>query len=272
MGAVFTKLQALSCTDYSKVLMLDLDMLIRSNIESLFELPTPAALKRASGRGQPSHGGSFDARDLWRTDCEDMCSGINAGVMLLQPDIRVYKRMLSEIRDPHHPEHIGTFGPEQDYLARFYCVFLNGSWTHIHARYNYQLQLPYDYCSAEHRALVLESDVAVAHYSGPSVKPWALSREVLDVSGLQRLLHDDGVRQAFARVIGTPGAGRGPPRERIMDGVHVVETSEPQALPKDCQNVMWEWVLALRECRQQLLSEHGFDILDTAQEVAGKAW
>jgi hypothetical protein len=267
--AVFTKLQALSCTEYNKVLMLDLDMLIRRNIDVLFELPTPAALKRSSGRGQPSHGGSFDGWDLWRQDCEDMCSGINAGVMLLQPDLRIYKRMLAEIKDPNHPEHIGTFGPEQDYLSRFYCTFLSGTWTHIHARYNYQLQLPDDYVSAEHRALSILDDVAVSHFSGGRVKPWELSRGPLDVAGLERLLSDDSVRTHFARA--PTSGGRGPPRERIMDGVHVVESSMPEPLPESCQAVMWEWVLALRESRKELQSAHGFDILHTANEVCQKA-
>merc|ERR1712176_51181 len=181
-------------------------MLIHSNIDDLFDLRTPAAMKRSSGRGQPPHGHTFDARDLWRTDGEDMCSGINAGVMLLQPDARIYKRMLSEIKDPNHPEHIGTYGPEQDYLSRFYCVFLSGTWTHIHARYNYQLQLPDDYVSKEHRALDLQRDVAVAHYSGGRVKPWELSRDALGPDGLRRLLSDDSVRASFARVFAPPSA------------------------------------------------------------------
>merc|ERR1711913_73805 len=121
---------ALSCTDYSKVLMLDLDMLIRRNIDELFNLETPAAMKRSSGHDQPSHGGTFSSADLWRNNRDDMCSGINAGVMLLHPNSRVYGRMVSEIKDIRHPEHIGTYGPEQDYLSRFYCTFLSGTWTH----------------------------------------------------------------------------------------------------------------------------------------------
>jgi len=282
--AVFTKLQALSCVDYEKVLMLDLDMLVRSNIDCLFELSTPAAMKRASGRGQPSHGGTFDSRDLWRTDGEDMCSGINAGVMLLQPDLRVYKRMVAEVKDHNHPEHVSTYGPEQDYLSRFYGTFLSGAWTHIHSRYNYQLMLPDDYVSAEHRALDVERDVVVAHYSGPRVKPWELQRDTpLDLESLRRLLQDDSVRNSFTRERAPPpdrsggrgnAGGRGgrsspgdrgqaaQPRERIMDGVLVVEHGGPQPIPEPCQAVMWEWVLALRACAAELSRTAGVDLLE----------
>eukprot|EP00928_Gymnodinium_smaydae_P024789 TRINITY_DN19954_c0_g2_i1.p1 TRINITY_DN19954_c0_g2~~TRINITY_DN19954_c0_g2_i1.p1 ORF type:complete len:937 (+),score=125.99 TRINITY_DN19954_c0_g2_i1:87-2897(+) len=266
--AVFTKLQALSCTDFDKVLMLDLDMLIRVNIDELFELKTPAAMKRSSGREQPPHGGTFGASDLWRQYRDDMCSGINAGVMLLQPSRNVYQRMLQEIADPHHPEHLGTFGPEQDYLARFYCAFEGGRWTHIHPKFNYQLMLPDDYVSSAYRSLSLQRDVAVAHYSGPRVKPWELEHgRPLGIDGLRRLLQDDSVRSSFARErrpqqSQTRAGNR--PRERIMDGVLIVENDSAPALPESVQEVMCEWVAALRTCAAHLRRK-GIDLEEVAQ-------
>lgn len=268
--AVFTKLQALSCTDYGKLLMLDLDMLVRGNLDELFDLAAPGAMKRSSGREQPPHGGKFSAEDLWRPARDDMCSGINAGVMLLEPNEAVYKRMVAEIQDPNHPEHLGTYGPEQDYLSRFYCVFMGGAWSHIHARFNYQLLLPDDYVSSAHRALRLASDVVVAHYSGPRVKPWELERGVpLDTAGVQRLLTDDSVRDLFGG--GRPQQQRrGPPRERIMDGVLVVEKDTSSELPEDVRGVMFEWVLALRACvAESKGGDAGEDILAAIAEVCG---
>jgi len=263
--AVFTKLQAVGCTEFSKVLMLDLDMLIRESLDPLFDLPAPASLKRSSGREQPAHGGPFRAEDLWRTQRDDMCSGINAGVMLLAPDQKVYERMVAEIQDHHHPEHIGTYGPEQDYLSRFYTAFFTGAWSHLHARYNYQLMLPDDYVSKAHRAIDIQKDVAVAHYSGPRVKPWkvglARDEEVGPVA-LERLLVDDGLRDVLARPIGGARRGGGAPRERVMDGVLVVEDAAAavDALPGPVQAVMWEWVLALRSACKEL-GEAGIDVL-----------
>merc|ERR1712096_223233 len=107
-------------------------------------------------------------------------------------------------------------------------TFFTGAWTHIHARFNYQLMLPDDYVSAAHRALDVKRDVVVPHYSGARVKPWELSRdEPLDVLGVRRLLHDDSVRDLFLPVSAQPSAGARfgpdgnpvPPHVRDMDGV-----------------------------------------------------
>merc|ERR1711865_80671 len=103
---VFTKLQALNQLDFDKVLMLDNDLIVRRNIDALFNLRAPAALKRPGGRDQPEHGECFRASLLWgwrqlekgdiarSSDIDgwryDMISGINAGVMLLRPDRLVY--------------------------------------------------------------------------------------------------------------------------------------------------------------------------------------
>uniref|UniRef100_A0A7S2GLG6 Hexosyltransferase n=1 Tax=Alexandrium andersonii TaxID=327968 RepID=A0A7S2GLG6_9DINO len=257
--------------DYRKVLMLDLDMLVRGSLDELFLLRPPAALRRSSGREQPPHGGGFRAQDLWRRDGEDMCSGINAGVMLLEPNRQAYDRMVEEIQDTWHPEHIGTYGPEQDYLARFYCAFFDGQWTHIHAKFNYQLMLPDDYCSSAHRALDVERDVCVAHYSGPRVKPWKIEGD-LDVAGAARLLHDDSIRELFGREQRSfvreqrGGSHRPQPRERIMDGVPIMEDGGQASLPAVVQSVMWEWVLALRKCTGGL-KEEGVDVLSILREV-----
>merc|ERR1740127_400645 len=43
---VFTKLRVLALTDFAKVLMMDIDLIVLDNIDELFELRTPAALRR----------------------------------------------------------------------------------------------------------------------------------------------------------------------------------------------------------------------------------
>jgi len=273
---VFTKLQALSCTDYAKVLMLDLDMLVRSNIDELFSLKAPAALRRSSGREQPPHGGTFSAEDIWHAPRTDMSSGINAGVMLLEPDQRVFERMAAEIQDPRHPEHIGTYGPEQDYLARFYSTFLSGRWTHIHARFNYQPMLPRNYVSSAHRKVDVKRDVVVAHYSGPRVKPWKLNAGCdLDADSVMQLLHDDSLR---GHISGEPRSSNhcseqsqsgqrtvSRPKERMMDGV-IVKEAPPEELPAEVQALMWEWIEALRSCDKDL-KQLGINIVDIISEV-----
>lgn len=234
------------------MLMLDNDMLIRQNLDELFRLQAPAALKRSSGTEQPRHGDSFGIASVWAPRADHMYSGINAGVMLLQPDEAVYNRMLNEINDDAHPEHIGTFGPEQDYLTRFYHTFFRGKWTHIHAKFNYQLVLPEDYTSSAYKTLDILKDVAVAHYSGKRVKPWVLpDGKPLDAAGVGRLLEDDTVRDSFIRLL-PPGRSAGVKTNHVMDGVQVDDAVGPEELPVDVQEVMWEWVLTLRSCTQEL--------------------
>jgi len=270
--SVFTKLEALNCTEYDKVLMLDIDMLIREGLDHLFDLPAPGALKRASGQGQPPHGGFYGNEELWRDRRDDTKSGINAGVMLLKPDNAVYRRMLEEVQDDDHPEHIGSYGPEQDYISRFYCAFFEGRWTHLHAKYNYQLMLPNDYVSQAHRDLDVLRDVAVAHYSGPRVKPWKMVQAARDSdlgeAEVERLLYDDSLRACMGGN-SSSSAPPGPPRERVMDGVLIVEDQSKASgqLPDNIQAVMWEWVLALRECYHQLWREADLDLLEMIREA-----
>ena len=255
---VFTKLQVLNCSDYAKVLMLDLDMLVRSSLEELFQLRAPAAMKRASGREQPSHGGTFGCEDIWRNERDEMNSGINAGVMLLEPSSRIYGRMVSEIRDSQHPEHVGTHGPEQDYLSRFYCTFGRGCWTHFHPRFNYQLGLPRNYVSSAYRGIDIHRDVVVAHYSGTRVKPWKLDPD-MGVKEVRRLLEDDTIREHWNRPTRRPVQSG----ERNNDGMDVHK--EEGLLSDEELTLMWEWVLALRNCAAELREQAGVNILEVCR-------
>ena len=62
-------------------------------------------------------------------------TGINAGVMLLEPNRVLHELALREVVQELHPEHIPGAGPEQDYLSRMYAPY----WSHISVKYNYQL-------------------------------------------------------------------------------------------------------------------------------------
>ena len=61
---VFTKLRALGLTDYAKVVMLDVDLLVTQNIDDLFDLPAPAALMRGPYPGL-AHGEYVDDGSLF---------------------------------------------------------------------------------------------------------------------------------------------------------------------------------------------------------------
>jgi len=259
--AVFTKIQVLSCTEYAKVLMMDLDILVRGNLDELFQLRAPASLKRCSGKEQPEHGGDYMAEDFFsfsrRVDKSNWAGGMNAGVMLLEPNKKIYERMCQEIQDPWHPEHYGSYTPEQDYLGRFYGTFGRGAWTHLHAKFNYQPNLPDNYVGSAHRSIEVPRDVIVAHYSGPMVKPWKIQNLTLNVTGVRRLLEDDGLEDHMGPA---KRAWDSAPRFKEMDGVQVAVQPRDHELPSNVRQLMWEWVLALRECDQELL-EDGIDLL-----------
>merc|ERR1740123_1064557 len=86
---VFTKLRVLELVEYSKILMMDIDLLVCENIDDLFDLEAPAAMVRGP-EVRYEHGGQ--------------ASGINAGVMLLRPDKWTFEQMVSEVLDERHPE------------------------------------------------------------------------------------------------------------------------------------------------------------------------
>lgn len=182
---VFTKLRVLALTDFAKVLMMDIDLIVLGNIDELFELQTPAALRRGMNdtrwplktgdpiEGRPFFGGrASDPKWSWGQG-----TGINAGVMLLQPDQATLDDMLTEIMEPNHPSHCRGNGPEQDYLSRYWA---DAPWQYIGVEYNFQLHQMFfalhpNWASNAERADFFRSPekIKVVHFSGvPAAKPW----------------------------------------------------------------------------------------------------
>ncbi|KAF4674548.1 hypothetical protein FOL47_009074 [Perkinsus chesapeaki] len=109
---VFTKLRVLELTEYSKVCLLDSDMLIRDNIDELFELQPPAALVR--GTFPPRHGAKVPVTTFWSG--HKQVTGINGGCMLLQPSQDVFNCMMDEVSYYNNPAHWPMCGAEQEYV------------------------------------------------------------------------------------------------------------------------------------------------------------
>ena len=184
---VFTKLHVLSLTEYSKVLLLDLDIAVLRCPDELFELKAPAAMHRSITGALP-HGAPIDGRSFFigedvPPDCQayewGQGSGINGGVMLFQPNERWYEKTLKEVRTPVHPERVPGNGPEQDYLSRFFAP----NWTNISPTFNYQLHrifhameaaLYWGSAEVEHlpgRLKVEVDDLCMIHFCG-ELKLW----------------------------------------------------------------------------------------------------
>jgi lipopolysaccharide biosynthesis glycosyltransferase len=168
---VFTKLRILKDLHgmFKKVLLLDLDLLIRGEVDSLFDLPAPAAMVR----GQiPFRHGEVVPIDAFYAGHRQVL-GINCGVMLVEPNAALFDTMIKEVETYSHPEHWPSHGPEQDYLSRFYNAF--GQWVNMSCRYNYQVHLT-QFGSTEwhHYNLRGHPKVSIFHFSGRLVKPWSL--------------------------------------------------------------------------------------------------
>lgn len=139
---VFTKLAAWNLTDFEKVLLLDLDIIPFRPMDELFDLPCPAAMVR--GQGENDHGKEVDGRRFFAGgDHQEypwgQTGGINAGVILLQPDAEIFRQMNLEVTSKNHPCHIAGNGPEQDYLSRFFASRRDSPWHQISVAWNYQL-------------------------------------------------------------------------------------------------------------------------------------
>ena len=179
---VFTKLRILECLygTFRKVVMLDVDLLIRGQIDSLFGLPAPAAMVR--GQNNLRHGECVPLETFYTSHRQVL--GINCGVMLVEPSKNLFSRMLKEVESHYHPEHWPSHGPEQDYLSRFFNAF--GQWTNMSCRFNYQVHLN-QLGSLEWHHLNVKShpNVSIFHFSGQLVKPWSLLLDLHIAHGKQ---------------------------------------------------------------------------------------
>ena len=169
-SGVFTKLHALNLIEFDKIVLLDLDLLVRESIDDLFDRPTPSAMRRHAS-------GDFVDQELIKASCflDDrghLFSGINAGVMVMRPSAQDFEEMVEEIKDDKEiPHYLRSGQPEQDYLTRFY----RNEWHHLSVRYNYQ---PHQLAFTDRRGLEkcerltvdYFQDVSIVHFSA-SVKP-----------------------------------------------------------------------------------------------------
>ena len=95
---VFTKLRVFGLIEYDKVVLLDTDMYVKANIDDLFYVAAPAAMARGLSK-EYSHGDAIRGDFFFKgADGEgrrwSQCGGINAGVMVLRPNLNTLEHML----------------------------------------------------------------------------------------------------------------------------------------------------------------------------------
>merc|ERR1712091_460131 len=87
---------------------------------------------------------------------------------MLEPDSSVHDQMAAEVTDDWHPEHIHSYGPEQEYISRFYA----DRWHQISVCFNFQLYR-------------LSSSRAIHRLRGPSRLPKSAASICAEVHATQ---------------------------------------------------------------------------------------
>ena len=131
-AGTFTKLQAFALIDFYKILLLDADLLVRCNVDHLFNRVCPAALRRHAGADTPD-GQRMDGTSFFWPGSDRLRGGINAGVILLKPSLEVFHRMMEDLSAPQSWHHKSGM-PEQDYLTLWFFDV----WRSLHVAYNFQ--------------------------------------------------------------------------------------------------------------------------------------
>jgi lipopolysaccharide biosynthesis glycosyltransferase len=153
---VFTKLECLALTQYDKIILLDLDMIVAKNMDHIFNLRPPAACVK---KYYVPYGKRIPTNLICRQG--RLVGSINAGLMLLKPDATEWRDIKSDI---FKNDQINKYKyPEQDYLSLRYC----SEWTSITFNYNFQFGLT-NRVKKCHYGI---DDIYVIHYSS-SYKPW----------------------------------------------------------------------------------------------------
>lgn len=201
---VFSKLRALELYQYKKVVVLDLDLLVQRDISHMFCFGAPMAVFRGNGdwaAGQPRNPDSFFNRT------GDLTGGINAGVMILEPNADDFTAIKAQIQA--HYMGGARRGPEQDFLTQYYL----SDWTMLPLEYNFQLhQLGYlhQYPIAEgekHNRDMPYEHINILHFSGdyspadflfhsPRLNWEPFLAELLSKYKVQKPRHQAIVRQA----------------------------------------------------------------------------
>ena len=168
-AGVFTKLHALGLHRFDKIVLMDLDLLVRRNVDDLFERQAPSAMRR-QGAGNAADGAEIPSKAFFNRECK-LTGGINAGVMVLNPHKGDYCKMKAELADMAKngvADGEKSRMPEQDYLTKFY-VNQNMTWRHLGVNYNFQPhQLAFTYRKGNddcRRLTQSKNHIAIAHFS-----------------------------------------------------------------------------------------------------------
>jgi len=149
----YTKLRVFEMTEYRKLIFLDADLIICSNIESLFEAPHMSAVAA----------GGLISENNW--------IDLNGGFLVVEPSEQLFNEMHRVSN--YFPSKDGT---DQGFLHSFYKDWPNQKYLHLDHKFNVPVQYLDIYCKNfsfrfSYTNEILDTNIAVIHYWGP-IKPW----------------------------------------------------------------------------------------------------
>lgn len=148
----FFKLSAASLTCYKKIVLLDADLLILENIDSLFQYPHLSAAM--TGRVSYPWLRSF-----------------NSGVLVLEPSKEYYEHLLGLISSTvKRCREKGQYVGDQDVFQASCPDWYQKKELHLHERFN---ESP-GQCILDYYKAYPDEPIAIVHYAGPK-KPWDYS-------------------------------------------------------------------------------------------------
>ena len=145
-SVAYTKWNLLNMTQYKKVMFMDADLIVVENIDSLFDLKTPAgtfSLSQAKpfvkkGVYNPYktaiHGNPVDRKELKKGFKSFVCIGTS---LVITPDKDHFKEYVKMVKsmEPFGFETCVN-GPDEQSIVLFYHSVLGKQWTHISQEYN----------------------------------------------------------------------------------------------------------------------------------------
>lgn len=146
----FSKLQILSLTSYKKIVLLDSDMLIKKNIDELFEASHLSAV--IAGRS-----------------ANPRYTLLNSGLMVIEPEVGLTDRALTILNNLAEEDILKYRGIGDQDL--FHLVFPDWPYQkhlHLSEKYNLMSDCINKYISED---LIDEMDIKVVHFA-TSPKPW----------------------------------------------------------------------------------------------------
>ncbi|WP_121812807.1 glycosyltransferase [Mucilaginibacter kameinonensis] len=160
---MYTKLRIFELAEFDKIVYIDADMLVCSNIETLFNSPHMSSV--VAGALNP---GCSDWKDL------------NAGLLVVVPDKTLAGEMYSLV-----PVLKSNDGSDQGFLHSFYSNWANDKQLHLDHKYNVPAPDVDIYSQLNHfkfsyRNGLLDTDIAVIHYWGYH-KPWHYNGRLLNI-------------------------------------------------------------------------------------------